>query len=128
MEGAVGWGAQLLALATAHRVISAPAAAGTQKDQPAVSKKNRTDEVQQSVPASSQTPCLACLFLPFVAACITCSSPPYPVWLFTGTMFPQPAIMSSKWRLLMPETGSRADAQKRHREPMRSSEAGSQGI
>lgn len=87
-EGAVGCGAQLLTLAMAHRVLSAPAAAGTQKDQPAASKKHQTDEVQQSVPASSQTPCLACLFLPFMAACITCSSHPYPVWLFTGTTVP----------------------------------------
>lgn len=89
-------GALLLARAMAHRTISASAAAGRQGDQPAVSKNTGQTK--------SRNRCLP-PFVPLMAPCTAHPSHPYPAWLL-----PQLAIMSSKWRLLLLETGRRADA------------------
>lgn len=117
-----------LALAMAHRVISAPAAAGTQRDQPAASKNARQMRhgnwclpplKRLALPAGSCHSWQPVSLVPLTPTRSGCSQ---------ARLFLQPAIMSSKWRLLMPEPGRRADARKRHWEPMWSSEEGSHGI
>ena len=121
-------GALLLALAMAHRVISAPAAAGMQRGQPAASKNAGQMKhgnwwlpplKRPASPAGSCHSWQPVSLVPLTSTQSGCSQ---------ARLFPQPAIMSSKWRLLMLETGRRADARKRHWEPMRSGEEGSHGI